>query len=121
MAIPKKKARRIVVDGVTYHWCANMRGGVGDLTITCQHESGRGAVLLVKAKHVDPWYRTSVETGKCDKSELPLQNELDFASPRFIQAAITFGLRSGWTPAANGSPTVLRYESESFHEIKDQS
>ncbi len=121
MAMPKKKARSIVVDGVAYHWCANLKGSAGDLKITCQHNSGRGAILLVKAKHVDHWYRISIETGKFGKSELPLQSEIDVATPRFVQSAIRFALRSGWNPSRNGPPTVLRYESESFHEIKDQA
>jgi len=40
---PKKKVRAIDVDGRRYHWCANLQE-VGDLTVTCQHETGQGAL-----------------------------------------------------------------------------
>jgi hypothetical protein len=115
MAIPKKKARSIEVEGRKYRWCANQRGVVGDLTVTCQHESGQGAVLLVKVRKTDPWYRISVETGKCDKADLPPPNELIAVTPSFVRLAILFGLSVGWNLLSDGGQVVLRYQGKSFH------
>ena len=114
MAIPKKKARSIEVDGQHYRWCANQRGVVGDLTVACQHESGQGAVLLVKIQHIDPWYRISVETGTTDKADLPPPNEVLAVTPSFVRSAILFGLSVGWNPSSDGGQVALRYEGGAF-------
>src|SRR5947208_12421445 len=114
MAMQKKKAKAIEVDERRYLWCANLRGAVGDLTITCQHETGQGALLLVKAQHTDHWYRISVETGTPGKSVALPPNEIDFATPSFVRSAILFGLSVGWNPLVNGKPLVLRYHDGTF-------
>jgi hypothetical protein len=113
MAIQKKKARSIELDKRQYSWCASQRGVVGDLNITCQHASGQGAILLVKIRHTNPWYRISVETGEGEKVKLP-PNELLAATPAFVKSAILFGLSVGWRPLSNGNPVVLRFQGGSF-------
>jgi hypothetical protein len=115
MAIPKKKARSIEVDGRRYRWCANQRGVVGDLTVACQGESGQGAVLLIKIQHVDPWYRISVEAGQSDEADLLPRNEVVAVTPLFVRTAILFGLSVGWNPLTDGGQVVLRYKGGSFY------
>lgn len=112
MALPKKKSRPIAVEGRRYRWCANQRGVVGDLTITCQDERGEGVVLVVRIQHADPWYRLSVD-GRADREALP-PNELVAATPSFVRSAIQYGLSVGWNPLLKSGQVVLRYQDGSF-------
>src|SRR4051794_18126142 len=98
MALPKKKARSIEVEGVHYHWCANQREFVGDLTITCQHECGQGTVLLINIQYTDPWCRISIEKGKSNNANTTPPNEILAATPSFVRSAILYGLSVGWSP-----------------------
>jgi hypothetical protein len=115
MAIPKNKSRLIEIHGQRFRWCANQRGVIGDLTVACQHESGQGAILLVRMQHTDPWYRISIETGRCDRADLPMPNELLAVTPSFVRSAILFGLAVGWDSSLDGGQVVLRYEGGAFH------
>lgn len=115
MTIPKRRARKIVVNGQAFRWCSNLRGVTGDLTVTVQHESGEGSPLLVKSQNTDRWYRLSIETGAGDKSDLPPPDEIEVVTPAFLRSAILYRQSAGWDAMSKARPFVLRYREGSFH------
>ena len=84
MTLPKYKRRRIVVDGVSYHWT---RGRApANMWITVQHGSGRGPQLRI------------------DLFGVPL--------PRDIAEGIRFALANGWSPIEGEIPMFLGFSDQ---------
>lgn len=99
MALGRKGARRIVVDGTAYRWRLRRRPTYCQApawtpcTYAVEHADTHGTVLVVTTDQPHPsnWF------GRDAKPVLPSD----------VAQAIELVLRKGWTPAEPGSPFHL--------------
>jgi hypothetical protein len=99
MALGRKGARRIVVDGTAYRWRLRRRPTYFQAlawtpcTYAVEHADAPGATLVVTTAQPHPsnWF------GREAKPVLPSA----------VAETIQRGLREGWTPTAPGSPFHL--------------
>ncbi|MFD5434929.1 hypothetical protein ACFWJ4_22600 [Kitasatospora sp. NPDC127067] len=99
MALAKKGARRIVVDGVAYrwrvtkqHWCCDFEGSTLGYAV---EDAAHPATTLV------------VDTGRPTR-HTPDAVPAHVVMPGEVAAGIRSARTEGWTPTANGSPFRLR-------------
>jgi hypothetical protein len=99
MALGRKGARRIVVDGTAYRWRLRHRPTYFQAlswtpcTFAVEHADASGTTLVVTTNHPHPsnWF------GREAKPVLPSD----------VAQAIELALREGWTPTASGDPFHL--------------
>ncbi|MFK4223831.1 hypothetical protein [Streptomyces sp. NPDC019890] len=99
MALGRKRARRIVVDGTTYRWRLRRRPTYNQAlcwtpcTFAVEHADAPGTTLVVitSQPHASNWF------GRQAKPVLPCD----------VAHAVELALRQGWTPTAPGSPFHL--------------
>lgn len=110
MALPKRGARRIVVDGVPYRWRVS-KDLVPDQTplrtaIELVNQPGTSLVVMAN----DRPHPQDVRTFQDTRNVVPI-TALDVS--RWIAAA----LRLGWMPASKGSPFLLRAREDGDFEV----
>jgi hypothetical protein len=99
MALVRKGARRIVVDGTAYRWRLRRRPTYGQAlcwspcTFAVEHAERPGTTLVVTTSqpHLGNWFERE------GKPVLPAD----------VARAIELALRQGWVPEALGSPFHL--------------
>ncbi|KAB8164568.1 hypothetical protein FH609_017740 [Streptomyces sp. 3MP-14] len=99
MALVRKGARRIVVDGTAYRWRLRHRPSYCQglawtpLTFAVEHAETPGATLVVTTNQPHPsnWF---------DREARPVL-------PSDVARAVQQALRAGWTPTAPGVPFRL--------------
>jgi hypothetical protein len=99
MAMPKIGSRKIVVDGISYHWrirryaITKTRDEGAPLTIVVEKESARGRVLVVALPQ-----KRNVGWGYLyDFDQTPV-------TPRQVALAIRRAIQAGWIPEAERKP-----------------
>ncbi|MGX4735126.1 hypothetical protein [Kitasatospora griseola] len=99
MALARKGARRIVVDGVAYRWHVSRRH------LCCDYE---GHTLGYVAEHATrPGATLVVETGRPARL-YPDLAPADLVLPREVATGIRTARARGWTPTEPGSPFTMR-------------
>ncbi|WP_406230595.1 hypothetical protein [Nocardia sp. NBC_01009] len=103
MTLPKKGARRIVVDGTAYRWRVRRRPtymqgiALTRLNFAVEHAAHPGTTLVVDTGHAHP------------------RNWMDIppvsVRPADVAASIRLGLARGWQPSSPGSPFMLARSS----------
>jgi hypothetical protein len=99
MALVKKGARRIVVDGAEYRWRVRRKpsysqaNGWTPLTFAVGAGSGTGSVLVVRTGRPHPrnWFGQAT----------------DPVVPAEVVQAVRAAIEGGWTPLADGPPFLL--------------
>ncbi|MEV6426421.1 hypothetical protein [Nocardia sp. NPDC051463] len=99
MTLPKKGARRIVVDGVAYRWRVRRRPtymqaiALMRLTFAVEHADCPGSTLVVETSHAHSRNWMGIP---------PVS-----VRPADVAASIRLGLARGWKPSSPGSPFML--------------
>jgi hypothetical protein len=99
MALGRRGARRIIVDGTAYRWRLRRRATYfqglawSPCTFAVEHADSPGTTLVVTTgqPHLSNWFE------RVGKPVLPSD----------VAQAIKSALREGWTPTAPGSPFHL--------------
>lgn len=99
MALARKGSRRIVVEGVAYrwrvsrqHWCCDLEGTTLGYAV---EDAARPGTTLV------------VDTGR-PTLRSPRAVATEVVMPWEVAEGIRCARTAGWTPAADGSPFVMR-------------
>jgi hypothetical protein len=99
MAIPRKGARQVVVEAVTYRWSVRPRPtysqaiGTSPLSFAVELASSGGTTLVVTvdSQRPDSW----------------VSEKRSVVTPALVELAVKRALRQGWRPAENGAPYAL--------------
>lgn len=102
MAMPKKGARKIVVDNVAYRWRIRSEGsGEHNVTVVVEEVTDSGSVCTLvvdtSVPYVDYWLTGEFQT---------------VIAPAAIAKYIRMGLEKGWKPLQKGKPFVMVVDEE---------
>ena len=102
MAIPKKGARKVVIDSIVYRWTIRSKptysqGALeSEMTAAAELAGSSGSVLLITF----PWVR-------CDNW---IENSELSVTPKDIENCIKLALKQGWQPEKKGSAFKFVHE-----------